>query len=97
MLICPEVPATADWIVDTSVGDTTGTEVAVFAGLGRAMYAQRFSCVAVGAGKMAALAGKTLREKKTALIQAISRTSSKTGIRQECLVEEEELMALNWE
>ena len=46
---------------------------------------------------MAALAGKTLREKKTAPIQAISRTSSKTGIRQERLVEEDELMALNWE
>ena len=35
--------------------------------------------------------------KETAPIQAISRTSSKTGIRQERLVEEDELMALNWE
>ena len=46
---------------------------------------------------MAALAGKTLREKKTTPIQANNRTSSKTGVRQERLVEEQELMALNWE
>jgi hypothetical protein len=51
--------------------------VGVYVGLGRSTYAQRFSCVAVGELKIAALAGEVMKDSKPNPLPAISRTRNK--------------------
>src|SRR5512139_3745373 len=82
--------------VTTGTAVLTETAVAVYAGLGRVMEPHRFSCVDVGAGKNAALAGEAAKEKRITPMQATSMTSNRTEVKQERLVEED-VMALHWE
>ena len=66
--------------VTTGTTVSTGTAVAVYVGLGRVMEAHRFSCVDVGAGKNAALAGEAAKEKRITPMQATSMTSNRPEV-----------------